>query len=83
MSPLLQGVMDGVPASRGYRDGFASSLMVKDLGLALDAAGACGAATPMTERALELYQRVAKNGDPTLDFSALFQQVYGGAAAPG
>jgi 3-hydroxyisobutyrate dehydrogenase len=33
-----QGVQEGVPSSRGYAGGFASRLMVKDLGLVLAAA---------------------------------------------
>lgn len=32
------GVMENVPASRGYEGGFACELMLKDLGLASDAA---------------------------------------------
>merc|ERR1712216_7218 len=32
------GVMEGVPASRDYEGGFGSALMLKDLGLAIDAA---------------------------------------------
>ena len=50
-----QGVQDGVPSSRGYRGGFAASLMVKDLGLAATAAEHCGAPLPMAETAAELY----------------------------
>ena len=45
-----QGVMEGVPAGRGYSGGFAAELMVKDLGLALAAARACGAPAPVAER---------------------------------
>merc|ERR1712151_1020319 len=33
------GVMDGVPSARGYTGGFACDLMIKDLGLAMSAAG--------------------------------------------
>ena len=36
----LPGVMDNVPASRGYEGGFLVDLMIKDLGLAMDAAAA-------------------------------------------
>lgn len=45
------GVMEGVPSSRGYKGGFASRLMVKDLGLAMQAAQHYQAPTPMAERA--------------------------------
>jgi len=77
-----QGVMAGVPASRGYAGGFAAELMVKDLGLALQAARQTGSPAPMAERALPLYQAVAERGEG-LDFSAVYQVVYGGAAAAG
>lgn len=43
--------MDGVPSSRGYRGGFASRLMAKDLGLVKTAAEHCGAPVPLTEEA--------------------------------
>ncbi len=67
-----QGVMEGVPASRGYAGGFAAELMVKDLGLALRAARASGAQAPLAEQALQLYQRVVDEGR-ALDFSAVYQ----------
>lgn len=50
--------MEGVPASRDYQGGFASRLMVKDLGLARDAAAAVHAALPMASQALLLYTEV-------------------------
>ncbi|GAB4818892.1 hypothetical protein N2152v2_005938 [Parachlorella kessleri] len=71
------GVQEGVPSSRGYRNGFNSSLMVKDLGLAIKAAQHCGAPLPMADQAVQLYRQVMEK-DPTLDFSAVFEAVYGG-----
>jgi 3-hydroxyisobutyrate dehydrogenase len=43
--------MEGVPSSRAYKGGFASRLMVKDLGLAIKAAQHCHAPLPMAEEA--------------------------------
>lgn len=43
------GVLEGVPSSRGYKGGFASRLMVKDLGLVIKAAQHCESPTPMAE----------------------------------
>ena len=77
-----QGVMEGVPAGRGYSGGFAAELMVKDLGLALAAAQECSAPAPVAERMAQLYQRVVDE-DQALDFSALYRVVYGGAASSG
>ena len=54
----VQGVQEGVPSSRGYRNGFNSSLMVKDLGLASKAAQHCGAPLPMADQAVQLYRWV-------------------------
>ena len=54
----MQGVQEGVPSSRGYRNGFNSSLMVKDLGLASKAAQHCGAPLPMADQAVQLYRWV-------------------------
>ena len=50
--------MDGTPASRDYAGGFASRLMVKDLGLAHAAAQHVGMELPMGDSALQLYQQV-------------------------
>jgi 3-hydroxyisobutyrate dehydrogenase-like beta-hydroxyacid dehydrogenase len=54
----LQGVMEGVPASKDYKGGFACKLMSKDLGLAAAAAQHCNAKVPMSEEAARLYQQV-------------------------
>ena len=39
--------MDNVPSSNGYKGGFGTALMTKDLGLAQDAATRAQAATPL------------------------------------
>ena len=66
------GVMEGVPASRGYEGGFLVDLMIKDLELALDAA--TGSGTPIAMGALarnlyRLHRRVNDAGG--LDFSSI------------
>src|SRR5690606_39700710 len=45
------GVMPDVPASKDYAGGFGVDLMLKDLGLAAEAALHAGAATPLGELA--------------------------------
>ena len=65
------GVMDNVPASKGYSGGFMAELMTKDLGLAQEAAQATGSSTPMGSLALQLYRLLLKQGDGKLDFSAV------------
>ncbi len=59
---ILQGVMSDVPASKGHKGGFAVQHMVKDLSLALEAAATEGSPTPMTEKALEIYEEVGRLG---------------------
>jgi len=64
------GVMDNVPASRGYAGGFGSALMLKDLGLAAEAATAAGSAIPLGELARNLYQLHCQD-EGGLDFSSI------------
>lgn len=65
------GVMDGVPASRGYSGGFGTDLMLKDLGLAQDNAVQVGAATPLGSLARSLYAAHSLAGHGHLDFSSI------------
>lgn len=68
------GVMETAPASRGYSGGFGSALMLKDLGLAQEAALAIGAATPLGALARQLYQLHSASESSehgTLDFSSI------------
>jgi len=70
------GVMDGVPASRGYTGGFLVDLMVKDLGLAMDAADAVDASIPMGALARNLYRLLkSQHQAGRLDFSSI-QKLY-------
>lgn len=67
------GVMDGVPAGRGYEGGFGVDLMLKDLGLALEAALAAKVATPLGAEARSLYALHSGQGKGGLDFSSILQ----------
>ncbi len=71
----LPGVGPETPADHGYQGGFATALMLKDLRLAMEAARAVGAATPMGARAAELYEAFAASGHGQLDFSAIIQSL--------
>jgi 3-hydroxyisobutyrate dehydrogenase len=72
----VPGVLPGVPASRAYAGGFAIPLMVKDLGLAADAARSVGAPTATGAAALATYTAMAARGDAR-DFSAYYDFVAG------
>ncbi len=67
------GVMENVPASRGYSGGFGVDLMLKDLGLAAEAAMATKSATPLGELARNLYAMHSNAGAGALDFSSIVQ----------
>ncbi len=66
------GVMEGVPASRGYEGGFLTDLMSKDLGLAMDTAAGSRSSVPMGSLAQNLYRIHAQQNDAgRLDFSSI------------
>lgn len=65
------GVMETAPASRGYSGGFGTTLMLKDLSLAQQAAQAIQAVTPLGALARQLYQLHQQNGNGQLDFSSI------------
>ena len=66
------GVGPQSPSDNGYTPGFASELMVKDLGLSQQAAQAVDADTPMGQHALALYKAFVEDEDGLgRDFSAM------------
>jgi 3-hydroxyisobutyrate dehydrogenase len=65
------GVLDNAPASRGYAGGFGNDLMLKDLGLAVEAAMGIGATIPLGELARNLYAMNKQAGRGGLDFSSV------------
>ncbi len=72
------GVMDNVPASRGYSGGFGTDLMLKDLGLATEAARQARQPVILGGLAQQLYQAFSSQGNGALDFSAIIK-LYNGA----
>jgi len=67
------GVVENAPSSRGYTGGFASALMLKDLGLACDAARQAGQPVVLGALAQQLYQLFTSQGRGRLDFSAIIE----------
>ncbi len=65
------GVLENAPASRGYSGGFGNDLMLKDLGLAVEAAIGSGATIPLGELARNLYAMNRNQGRGGLDFSSV------------
>lgn len=67
------GVVENSPASRGYSGGFGTDLMLKDLGLASEAAKQVRQPVILGALAQQLYQAFSTQGNGTLDFSAIIK----------
>jgi len=65
------GVLEAAPASRGYSGGFGNDLMLKDLGLAAEAAMGAKVPIPLGELARNLYALNSRVGHGSLDFSSV------------
>ena len=70
----VPGVGPQSPSDNDYQGGFATALMLKDLKLAMEAAGTAGAATPLGRHAQEIYEAFAKDNGG-LDFSAIIKTL--------
>jgi len=66
-------VIDSAPSSRGYSGGFGTDLMLKDLGLATDAAKFARQPVYLGALAQQLYQTMSAKGAGRLDFSAVIK----------
>jgi 3-hydroxyisobutyrate dehydrogenase len=65
------GVIETAPASRGYTGGFGADLMLKDLGLATEAARQARQPVILGAVAQQLYQSMSQRGEGGQDFSAI------------
>jgi 3-hydroxyisobutyrate dehydrogenase len=68
------GVLENVPAARGYSGGFGSDLMLKDLGLVADAARAAKHPVMLGALAQQIYQKHSAEGHGAKDFSSIILQ---------
>jgi 3-hydroxyisobutyrate dehydrogenase len=73
-------ICENAPASRGYTDGFAAQLMLKDLGLAVDAAQQAEQPVVLGSMVQKLYQQLCQEGHAHLDFSSIMHQYIPPAA---
>ncbi|MBA1191144.1 3-hydroxyisobutyrate dehydrogenase [Pseudomonas entomophila] len=67
------GIVETAPASRGYTGGFGADLMLKDLGLATEAARQARQPVMMGALAQQLYQAMSQRGEGGKDFSAIIE----------
>lgn len=75
----VPGVLPNVPSSQDYEGGFGSALMLKDLGLVIEAARDAGAPIPLGSASHSLYQTMTQ-ANPSLsskDFSVFFNFIQG------
>ena len=71
----VAGLVPSAPSNRNFEGGFLTSLMLKDLRLAHEAASSVDAQTPLGAHALDLYERfVAANGGGR-DFSSIIESL--------
>jgi 3-hydroxyisobutyrate dehydrogenase len=75
----VPGPVPASPANSGYKPGFASALMLKDLKLAQEAAAASGATTPLGAAAAQLYGLHNAWGEGGTDFSGIIHLIRGRA----
>jgi 3-hydroxyisobutyrate dehydrogenase len=70
----VAGPVPTSPANNGFKPGFATALMNKDLGLAMDAVASTGATAPLGSHAAQIYARFAEE-HADLDFSAVIETL--------
>ena len=73
----VPGPVPTSPANHDFAPGFATALMNKDLGLAMDAVRSTGSAAPLGSHAAEIYAKFAAE-NAALDFSAVIQSLRAG-----
>jgi 3-hydroxyisobutyrate dehydrogenase len=73
----VPGPVPTSPANNGFKPGFATALMNKDLGLAMDAVASTGSSAPLGSHAAQIYAHfAAEHAD--LDFSAVIETLRAG-----
>ena len=73
----VPGPVPASPSNRDYAGGFATSLMLKDLKLAQNAALSAGANTPLGAEAEQLYSLFDTKGHGAIDFSGIIKMLRG------
>lgn len=73
----VPGPVPASPANNGYKAGFTSAMMLKDLRLAQQAAMAAGASTPLGAEAQSIYSLFNAAGNGDMDFSGIINFLRG------
>jgi 3-hydroxyisobutyrate dehydrogenase len=72
----VPGPVPTSPANHDFAPGFATALMNKDLGLAMDAVSSTGSAAPLGTHAAEIYAKFAMT-KADKDFGAVIEMLRG------
>jgi 3-hydroxyisobutyrate dehydrogenase len=72
------GVLENVPAARGYSGGFGADLMLKDLTLVTEAAKSVKQPVMLGALAQQIYQKHSNDGHGAKDFSSVILQYLAG-----
>jgi 3-hydroxyisobutyrate dehydrogenase len=70
----VPGPVPGSPANNDFKPGFATALMNKDLGLAMDAVRSTGSTAPLGSHAAEIYAKFTTD-HADKDFSAVIEMI--------
>jgi 3-hydroxyisobutyrate dehydrogenase len=73
----VPGPVPTSPANNDFKPGFATALMNKDLGLAMDAVSSSGSTAPLGSHAAEIYAKFAED-HADKDFSAVIELIRNG-----
>lgn len=73
----VPGPVPTSPANNGYQPGFATALMHKDLGLAMEAVNSVAANSPLGQHAADIYAAMNDAGHGDVDFSGVIKKLAG------
>ena len=73
----VPGLSPTAASNNGFRQGFTTSMMLKDLRLAQQAARDAGSASPMGAQAAALFALFHNSGNAEIDYSAIIEMVRG------
>jgi 3-hydroxyisobutyrate dehydrogenase len=73
----VPGPVPTSPANNDFKPGFATALMNKDIGLAMDAVSSTGSSAPLGSHAAEIYAKFAAD-HADKDFSAVIEMIRNG-----
>ena len=71
----VPNLVETAPSSNGFMPGFSSTLMHKDLNLALQAAASAGLTLPLATHTEEMYKGMLNAGDGDVDYSGIIHHL--------